>query len=705
MTSFPRLEHLAERVVAGEAVFFIGAGFSRDIEHNTTERLIFRLLARFEAIASYLEEAPLQLTKKARQQKQGAEAIRAHARKLRTNLRKTFGLEEIERLSSHTHAWKLSGEYYNINDWMTTAFKDLLGWLSLLKGGQKICQNIHDRELELYRLLAPFAVSKIDPGPLPKRLRLPRYLRLGRPARGKALFLDTMGFDDQDVMAGKPLEDDQAEVAGSYGDRLWQRHHVLAWLAREGLSATLLTTNYDLLVEGAYRMAGFAPRVGLEPWDRLPATTYQRLALIARPSEFFSKGAPERKALVVKLHGCANRYRERKQAGKHPWQSYLPSMVFTYREIQNWREDSWSRDLLTTLLRTRTLVFCGYSGMDPVLHDTFRTVYEEMSRQRRLAAAGEPPNETDLERAPAFFLGISGRTEFHGQEILRAASRAVGVEDPPLHAHPNYLQFRPEPDGFPRLDDLMLWLFHRVFRRRQQKMLRSDLRRVAAALLGHSCAETEVQQIEREFAGLCAAERSLAQNWTGDPEERRQLNRVTAWTADFHAALLREFALAETVQRDPIRGLDLRQLRRWPWYFPALDRPEWAAWAVVVELAIRRLVAAWQGRSEPCHDSTWVRPARWQHPVVVFSKNKQQPTPVCLSIQAASFTRVGRRGAPAGEYRRSLIWNLGTATIPWPRVSMSIGPGEPPAPSAAEIWQWASGSEPPDPSLYVGMGR
>ena len=53
-------------------------------------------------------------------------------------------------------------------------------------------------------------------------------------------------------------------------------------------------------------------------------------------------------------------------------------MVFTYREIQNWRKDSWSRDLVSTLLRTRTIVLCGYSGTDPVVHDTFRTVYEEI---------------------------------------------------------------------------------------------------------------------------------------------------------------------------------------------------------------------------------------------------------------------------------------------------------------------------------------
>ena len=42
------------------------------------------------------------------------------------------------------------------------------------------------------------------------------------------------------------------EAAASYGHRLRPRHHVIARFAREGFCGTTLTTNYDLLLEGAF---------------------------------------------------------------------------------------------------------------------------------------------------------------------------------------------------------------------------------------------------------------------------------------------------------------------------------------------------------------------------------------------------------------------------------------------------------------------
>jgi hypothetical protein len=45
--TFETVERLVARVIAGEAVFFVGAGFSLDSEPNTSVRLIRRLMARF----------------------------------------------------------------------------------------------------------------------------------------------------------------------------------------------------------------------------------------------------------------------------------------------------------------------------------------------------------------------------------------------------------------------------------------------------------------------------------------------------------------------------------------------------------------------------------------------------------------------------------------------------------------------------------
>jgi len=151
-----------------------------------------------------------------------------------------------------------------------------------------------------------------------------------------------------------------------------------------------VTPNFDLLLEGAYRLAGFRDRT-LGPENPLPPTMFSDYVRITSPAEFFSEGKAHRTAVLIKMHGCARTYRDVKPNGSNEreWREalrdYLRSMVFTYREIQNWREDSWAADFLRTLLRTRTVVFAGYSLQDPVVHDTFRTVYEEMARIRRFA--------------------------------------------------------------------------------------------------------------------------------------------------------------------------------------------------------------------------------------------------------------------------------------------------------------------------------
>src|SRR4029077_18373413 len=148
-----------------------------------------------------------------------------------------------------------------------------------------------------------------------------------------------------------------------------------------------------------------------------------RVLAVAGPTDFFDRGTAYRAALLLKIHGCVHRYREERD--RKTLAKYLPSMGFTYREIQNWRKDSWSRDLVSTLLRTRPIVLCGYSGTDPVVHDTFRTVYEEISSHRppKLddASAKNAASPTDTR---AFFTGAAGKAEFAGLEILRAGSRA-----------------------------------------------------------------------------------------------------------------------------------------------------------------------------------------------------------------------------------------------------------------------------------------
>src|SRR5438445_13849755 len=88
------LARLADRIVAGEVVFFVGAGASRDSEGNTGPVLIARLLARFEAISGYLCEHPNQ-------------SVSQPAQRLYGSLQQTFTIEPtyLKRKQVETLAW------------------------------------------------------------------------------------------------------------------------------------------------------------------------------------------------------------------------------------------------------------------------------------------------------------------------------------------------------------------------------------------------------------------------------------------------------------------------------------------------------------------------------------------------------------------------------------------------------------------------
>jgi len=683
--SFParEMELLSERVLSGQVVFFVGAGFSLDSEGNSAKRLIRRLLIRFEAMTRHLAQAPLDGVP-------SAGAIHKHAIELRRSLRHTFDLPsaaDLDPVSTEDNLKKLADSYYTFNDWICSAFTEILADCERISqsAGPDALRQARDEILKIEgKLLRPGGGQKnLDEVDLDEP-DLDCLLQLKGIDRGKALFLDTMGFANEKIMGG-PLFDKPLDMSPrSWTDRILDRHQVLARLAREGLCPTILTTNYDMLLEWAFRLSGLQPGGVQDPRRLLPPTMFQSLIQISEATDFFRRGSAFRSALIAKIHGCSGTYRSRKQ-DPQAWQAYLRSMVFTFREIQNWREDDWSRDFLRTLLRTRTLVFCGYSGMDPVLHDTFRTVYEEMARRRQ---DGVPAVPTQARQAPAYFLGLAGKNEFHGMEILRAATRAMGEVSPELTSHPNYLRFflgNDKQERFPRLDELMRWLFHLVFRRCQRAALDSDLRRIATLLLGRPCAESELRRMRREFLLLFQSEIRAARRWDDDkPGCRRQLDRMAGWTDRFQAGILRELALAESVLRNQGPGVDFEHLRGFPWYFPALERTDWTAWAAVVEVAVRRMIAAWRGATWT-EDSDWVRPGTGAHPSILFSDGPQRPTPVELSVRVSAFGRSGDAGL-RGVLRGQTLWELHPQQIPWcadRRLLLT------PTPTAKEIWAWA----------------
>lgn len=613
-----QIDSLADQVLDGRVAFFVGAGFSIESEQNSTSRWQARLLARFVALSENL----------------GERGPRLRARFIDTfALKKPKDWKEADPTRSSGFEWlleesilnTLGDEYYALNDWMCAAYGELLVELTAKQAEHEARQKAKEAAGEEKEHADP--VDEINT--LENALLTKCRGKIGVPIvpidpieldqlsvisdqydRGKALFLETIGFLSSEIMAGDPFNEDIYQVLSSYRRRLGRRHDVLARLAREGLCPNLVTANYDLLIEGAYRLAGFEPREPSDWSDPLVPTSFPHFALVADPLEFFQYGDGSRSALVLKLHGCVRHYRECRQATLHPssgkdrtnpspWERSLRSIVYTYREIQNWREDSWSRDFLRTLMRTRTLVLCGYSAADNVVHDTFRTVYEELTRHRQSRRARPQRSQMKSEAkaaqvdAPAFFFGPRNQWEFHAVEVLRAASQAVGQQDPELAKHPNYLQFRT--DAFPRLDDEFVWLFHRVSRKQQQRALREDLRSVATQLLNSAPLDSELDTLSEHFERVLKEEEEVEAQIQADVEGsapvQHRFRAVVQWTDQFHPAFLSQLALADAFSRR--QGLlGLERMRQNPnFYFPIAERPDWAAWGVVIELALRRMLA------------------------------------------------------------------------------------------------------------------
>lgn len=787
---FERLERLAGRVTDGEVVFFVGAGFSVDSEKNTGSQLITRLLVRFEVLTKLLATEKLYVRVNAvapfRADAEAAhppftteEQIRRTAEGLRRTLLSTFHLEEGRQARYPTlrsdNITKLSGAYYDINDWMSSAFGEVIRAIGSLDNASALTDKAAVLEEQLLGG-SLFEINSCVLDELPQNESEARSAlkssthaqfvgeeewnrsmaqilpaetwakfgqRLTRAARrelggaispppdyaalaafgdsaGKALFLDSMGFADEAVMCGEPEASSPDAVMTSYKSTLRPRHHILARLAREGLCPTLLTTNYDLLIEGAYRLAGFEltssrnslPGIATKKYDpaeaQLPIRGFRRCVRVANAIQFFDHCVDHGTAQIFKIHGCVQQYREAREEPAN-WKYYLPTMVFTYREVQNWRGDSWSRDFLSTLLRTRTIAFLGYSAADPVIHDTFRTVYEEMAVKRAAlpvrSTASSCPRSAVAEpvgcNAPAFFFGGANRREFHGVEILRAATRTVGPASTDLTDHPNYIDFYYESErerAFPTLDEALPWLYHCTLRNLQMQTLDTDLRRVGALLLQHPCAPQHVEAIRRNFANLRDTESLRSKAWTRNVQNRAEFRRMISWTNHFHINLLREMGLGEIIQRESRPNFALSKLRRWPWYFPASEHRDWTAWNVVIELALRRMIAEWRNPQAPdwLQDTPWVRAVDWERAAaVVFSVDQNRPAPVLLRLRATTFDGT-RISSPMPGVRTCLTWDLHPNNLPW-RTSGPGGTSSPQSvkiPTAEQIWAWAHGMEP-----------
>jgi hypothetical protein len=149
--------------------------------------------------------------------------------------------------------------------------------------------------------------------------------------------------------------------------------------------------------------------------------------------------------------------------------------------------------------------------------------------------------------------------------------------------------------------------------------------------------------------------------------------------------------------RKPGESYRVESISGLPWYRPITEHPEWAAWAAVLELAIRRATAVSMGRLV-----LWKRPgahlevAAAASPAVLFRagefppKERRQPVRRCIAVQLSTLRQLFR-AEPAPRQltaMKPIVWSLRPGAIPWWAENDPRRPAGTPKPSV--IWQWAA---------------
>lgn len=610
-TTSAALNRLAAQLLNQRVVFFVGAGFSIDSEQVRTDKIMRSLLCRFLALTDAKAF--------------GADAL---CGQLRWACSQLLGLNIKDKKLTRLAPWccqktiqQLSQDYYEANEWMVDSFDRLYHFHSdngtdyahitkleiairakfvrFHSWEEKLCARAKGEaepkaknELDIMIKLTPLDQEQV-------------FLQsLGKDCHGKVIFIETVGFGNPDVMQAHDNTDDLTARP---------RYQVFAKLAREGLLPTVMTTNYDQLIEQGYHQLGLPIILSDKQKKSDPSFTHlpQFALSIKQPGEFFQHTASLNPAHIVKIHGCVCQYRYykdellkalKKEPGKSEFEGslqfkqfhcYLESIVYTYREIQHWRDDDWSRDYLQTLLRTRTLVFCGYSNADPVMHNTIRSIYEEIARKRikrpvvvagvGLNAMQDSVSNTKPSRPliPAFSTGKYGTVEFNSLEILKAASRAVGVS-PDLHKHPNLIEFHFGTETFPNCDMVFRTLMHRTLRQLQVQMLANQMDDLMLSVFGHPKTPTEAQTIIDNFKRIVKREKKAELLTSGG--STWALEHQLGWTEIFYQQFLKLCTAANDLKTWRVEKPQMPNADN---YIPFRQHPLWMCWGIIIELAIR----------------------------------------------------------------------------------------------------------------------
>lgn len=160
-------------------------------------------------------------------------------------------------------------------------------------------------------------------------------------------------------------------------------HRYLAFLAREGLVEEIITCNFDTCISQAFAQTFEDERVACESYAIVSNLEEYRKAGGRRSS---AHGHPFLK--IYHINGCAECL-----TGGGPANG-CESILLTERQLQDWRDRHWGRELLKDRLRCRSVVFSGFGSPEPQVRHTVLQVVEEFQAHPEPS----PERPTDEER-------------------------------------------------------------------------------------------------------------------------------------------------------------------------------------------------------------------------------------------------------------------------------------------------------------------
>lgn len=159
-------------------------------------------------------------------------------------------------------------------------------------------------------------------------------------------------------------------------------HYYLAMLAWEGLVRQLITTNYDTCIEEAHRRCKPSLQAAAK---RPPVAVIRDLESFREEAGFLNTGGPgtSPRLQLFKINGCAAHYAHQMTKGKRSRLKAAHSILLTERQLQDFRERQWARELLRMTARSRVLLFSGFGSDEPQVRHTMLLLVEEFGQEDR----------------------------------------------------------------------------------------------------------------------------------------------------------------------------------------------------------------------------------------------------------------------------------------------------------------------------------